>query len=137
MNGAASTAGRRWAARGGRVRGRVGCAALRLAIVTACFLGEAARCAAQARPADVAAPTPVTRLRGLYTTLTVSVGLVLIFVVASYLILRIGQRVSRSSAAPTRTTYVDAWSQYRLSDEQIAAATREPDDPQADGRPPA
>ncbi len=51
--------------------------------------------------------------------------LILFFVVGSYLLIRVGRLVTRKSVGGQPTEYVDAWSRYRLSDEQIDAATRE------------
>jgi len=67
----------------------------------------------------------VKRLVLLLTILLISCLLVLLFVVGSYLLIRIGRFV-RKPVAGKPTEYVDAWQQYRLTDEQIAAATAEP-----------
>lgn len=67
-------------------------------------------------------------LQGLFLTLL----LVGVFAVGSYVMIRIGRATTRKPAAdgPHRTEYVDAWSQYRVSDEQISEATGgSPEDP--------
>lgn len=53
----------------------------------------------------------------------------MVFIVGSYFMLQIGRRLrqrDREQAGPT--PYVDAWSSYRITDEQIAEYTREDDD---------
>ncbi|MFH1747385.1 MAG: hypothetical protein ABIG44_10120 [Planctomycetota bacterium] len=51
--------------------------------------------------------------------------LILFFVIGSYLLIRVGRMVTRKEVGGEPTEYVDAWSHYRLSDEQIEAATSE------------
>lgn len=58
--------------------------------------------------------------------MVVSVLLILIFVIGSYLLIRVGRSLTDHSGRGKPTEYVDAWSQYRISDEEIAAATSEP-----------
>jgi len=71
----------------------------------------------------------------LLTILLVSALLILLFVVGSYLLIRIGRLVAHNPLGGKPTPYVDAWSGYRLTDEQIAAATaeQEPHDDQGEG----
>lgn len=64
------------------------------------------------------------RLSGLLIILLISALLVLLFVIGSYLVIRIG-RIVRTPISGRPTPYVDAWSSYRVTDEQIAAATSE------------
>jgi hypothetical protein len=64
-------------------------------------------------------------LATLLTLLLISALLILLFVLGAYLIIRIGQFVARERVGGTPTAYVDAWQKYRLTDEQIAAATSE------------
>lgn len=52
--------------------------------------------------------------------------LLIVFLVATYFLLRAG-RIARAPIGGHPTTYVDAWKQYRVTDEQIAAATEEPE----------
>lgn len=68
-----------------------------------------------------------TRITVLLAILLISALLLLLFVIGCYLVIRIG-RVVRRPVAGAPTEYVDAWRQYRLTDEQIAAATDEPPD---------
>lgn len=70
-------------------------------------------------------------LATLLTLLLISALLVLLFVLGAYLVIRIGQFVARERVGGTPTAYVDAWQAYRLTDEQIAAATSE-DKPERD-----
>jgi hypothetical protein len=97
-----------------------------------------ARYATDALPEDPLAADPqaelqqVKRLILLLTILLISCLLILLFVVGSYLLIRVGRFV-RQPVAGKPTEYVDAWQQYRLTDEQIAAATAEP--PSSGGAP--
>ena len=75
---------------------------------------EAERLAADAR-----------RLATLLTLLLISALLILLFVLGAYLVIRVGQSVARERVGGEATTYVDAWQNYRLTDEQISAATEE------------
>ena len=54
-----------------------------------------------------------------------AVLLIMLFVIGSYLFMRIGREVSRKPVGGEPTEYSDAWSGYRVSDEEIAAATQE------------
>jgi len=51
---------------------------------------------------------------------------ILLFVIGAYLVIRVGQFVAREQVGGKTTAYVDAWQNYRLTDEQISAATEEP-----------
>ena len=61
----------------------------------------------------------------LLTIALVSALLILLFSVGAYLVIRAGQLVARERVGGEPTAYVDVWSRYRLSEEQIAAATDE------------
>lgn len=68
----------------------------------------------------------VTQLQ-LLMVLLGSTLVLLLFVVACYLMMRLGRAVSAPIAgAPTE--YVDVWQKYRLTEDQITAATMEDDD---------
>lgn len=72
------------------------------------------------------------------TILLISALLILLFVIGAYLLIRVGRIVARTRTrvGGKPTEYVDAWRSYRLTDEQIAAATRENGpEPPADERP--
>lgn len=75
----------------------------------------------------------LARLSAMLTILLISTLLILLFVIGCYLVMFVG-RVLRKPVADKPTNYVDAWRQYRLTDEEIAAATAEHprDDPQVD-----
>lgn len=77
------------------------------------------------------------QLTVLLTILLISALLILLFVVGSYLLIRVGRLLAKSTVGGKPTPYVDAWSSYRLTDEQIAAATAEqaPDDHTDNGPP--
>ncbi len=62
----------------------------------------------------------------LITILLISALLILVYVVGAYLLIWIGRLVARGSIGGKPTPYVDAWQQYRVTDEEIAAATQEP-----------
>lgn len=70
----------------------------------------------------------LTRLTVLLTILLISALLILLFVLGSYLLIRIGRIVQRPLGGKP-TEYVDAWSRHHVTDEQIAAATSEPEYP--------
>ncbi|HOO15690.1 MAG: hypothetical protein KBH81_07775 [Phycisphaerae bacterium] len=53
---------------------------------------------------------------------------ILAFAIGAYTFIGIGRAISRPTASGKPTKYVDAWSQYRISEEQIRAATEEVDD---------
>jgi len=59
------------------------------------------------------------------TILLISALLILLFVVGAYLLIRVGRMVARNPVGGKPTPYVDVWQSYRLTDEEIAAATRE------------
>jgi len=91
--------------------------------------------AAVSAPADVAAPDSESlhpdqhrRLTMLYLVLSTAAAGLLAFLVLSYMLMRILRRaLPRSETKPT--VYVDAWSNYRVTQEEIDAATSEPPDP--------
>lgn len=61
----------------------------------------------------------------LMTILLGAALLIIVFVIGAYLFIRIGQFVSEKPRPEQPTKYVDAWSQYRLTEEEIQAATDE------------
>jgi hypothetical protein len=76
------------------------------------------------------------RLVTLLTLLLISALFALLFVVGAYLVIRVGQFVAHDRVGGKTTAYVDAWQNYRLTDEQIAAATEErKPDRDSDDRP--
>lgn len=74
------------------------------------------------------------RLATLLTILLVSALLILLYIIGAYLVIRVGQAVSRQAVGGRPTRYVDAWAGYRLTDEEISAATTE--DHERDEPPP-
>ena len=94
---------------------------------------------------DPESPGEITgqHLRAELSILLAAILLILIFVVGSYLLIRIGRSVAQKRVGGKPTEYVDAWSRYRLTEEEIEAATREqppegqgPDQPDDDSAPP-
>lgn len=65
------------------------------------------------------------RMRSLYTTLTVTLLLLLAFVVGTYVMVRVGRAIVRRPRRREPTRYVDAWTGYRLSEQEIERATGE------------
>ena len=75
------------------------------------------------------------RISGLLIILLIAALLILLFVIGCYLVIRVGGFV-RTPLGGKPTKYVNAWQNYRLTDEQIAAATTEyPADDDADDPP--
>ncbi len=74
---------------------------------------------------------PERRLYGLVRVVAVSAAALTAFILGSYLMIRAGRAVLPRPGKQTVTQYTDAWSSYRLTREQIEAATREP--PQEEG----
>ena len=75
---------------------------------------------------DIEASEANVRRLTLMLSIVLASGLLLIlFLVGTYFLLRAG-RAARTPVGGTPTRYVDAWAQYRLTDEEIAAATAEP-----------
>jgi hypothetical protein len=75
----------------------------------------------------------------LMTASLAAILLLVLFMVAVYFVLRIGRQLRKTEVGGNASEYHDAWSEYRLSDEQIAAATSEPPDaesPPPDDQPP-
>lgn len=69
-----------------------------------------------------------TRLFIKLSILLVSVLLIMLFVIGSYLLIRVGRSVAGKPVGGSPTEYVDAWASYRITDEQIESATAETDD---------
>lgn len=73
------------------------------------------------RPASPAAataqPDSQTRLHALYATLTVSLTLVVLLIFGVLIIKQAGRRATEGRRRRQPTEYVDAWSNYRLSNE--------------------
>lgn len=72
-----------------------------------------------------AQPAAARQMRSLYTTLTVTLLLLLAFVVGTYVMVRVGRAIVRRPRRREPTRYVDAWTGYRLSEQEIERATGE------------
>jgi hypothetical protein len=94
------------------------------------FCGQAAAAQAnQVKPGGPDQPAPeaaaARRLRSLFGTLTITLLLVVVFVVGASVMIRAGRMVVQRPRRRKPTRYVDAWAGYRLSQEEIARATGE------------
>ena len=67
--------------------------------------------------------------------LLISALLILLFVLGAYLLINVGRLIARDRVGGKPTVYTDAWQNYRLTDEQISAATSEEPPPRGP-RPP-
>ena len=65
----------------------------------------------------------VQQLNALFRMLTHSFFIFLAFLLGSYLMVRIGRRVLHPTVSGKRSEYVDAWGNYRLSQEEIDTAS--------------
>lgn len=102
--------------------------ALLLTVCVATYLYVARRLGPQGPGGGRGEPTRDAisgELTMLLTLLLGSLLLILLFAIGAYLVLRAGRSLSRNQAGSRPTEYVDAWSKYRLSEEQIKAATDE------------
>jgi hypothetical protein len=87
----------------------------------------------------ISAPQPdprVQQLEALVRMLTLSFLLFLVFLVGSYLMVRIGRRLLHHAPFRGPSEYVDVWGNYRLTQDQIDAATREPEEQLPPDAPP-
>lgn len=73
-------------------------------------------------PADSAGES-IMKVRGMSTTLWVTFALASAFIVGSFVMVRAGRYFLDRSPMLPRTQYVDAWGRYRVSDDDIVAAT--------------
>jgi len=80
---------------------------------------------AEAAEQPAARAPDARRMRSLYTTLTVTLLLLLAFVVGTYVMVRVGRAIVRRPRRREPTRYVDAWTGYRLSEQEIERATDE------------
>lgn len=75
--------------------------------------------------AQSSAPISSGKLEALYGLLTVTFVVLLVFLLGAYAIVR-ARRIAPRSGQRSRTRYVDAWANYRVSPDAIDAATDEP-----------
>lgn len=78
----------------------------------------------------------VGRVAALYNSLTLTFVIFMIFLVGSFVLIRAGRFIRRVRSAPGPTVYVDAWSGYRMSAEEVAAALRRYEPDGESGEPP-
>jgi len=67
-------------------------------------------------------PAPIEQAKALLAMLTYSFLIFLAFLLGSYLILRLGRRLVGRPTPRRPSRYVDVWSSYRLTKEQIDTA---------------
>jgi hypothetical protein len=78
------------------------------------------------------------RLSAILAVLLMSLLAILAFLVGAYLLIRIGRALVQKRVGGEPTQYVDIWSRYRISEQQIDDLTRESsadDDDERDGPP--
>ena len=118
--------------------------ALLLTVCVAVYL-FLARALSPGTPGESVGDTALLMRGKLLVLLMVVLGailLILVFVIGSYALMRVGRSVSRKRVGGKPTEYSDAWSEYRLSQEQIDAVTGEqpgePDgtEPEDENEPP-
>lgn len=73
-------------------------------------------------------------VRGMSTTLWVTFALASAFIAGSFVMVRAGRYFLDRAPMLPRTQYVDAWGHYRVSDDDIAAATNSDRDEDDDDR---
>ncbi|MFN0137178.1 MAG: hypothetical protein ACKVS9_13800 [Phycisphaerae bacterium] len=93
--------------------------------------------AAVATSAAIADGESEAKARALVSSLVYSFLAFLVFLVGSFVMIRFGRMALARSSNRAATPYVDAWAQGRVTDEQIAEATRESDEQRPDGDKPA
>lgn len=81
-------------------------------------------------------PSTGHRIFAYTAILAVSVVLVVVFVIGSYVMIRAGRALLSAGGKREKTTYTDAWAAGRVSEEEIRRATREPDAEPTDEEPP-
>lgn len=74
----------------------------------------------------LSSPASRATLDAATTTLFITFVLLMLFLVGSFVMVRLGRAAVARRARAAKTEYVDAWSQARVTDEQIRAATDEP-----------
>jgi len=124
--------------RGPRLLGRIAVAIMLAALVLAACVGvylflerRVPPVAPYGQTGDLARETLRAQLTVLLAVLLAVSLVILVFAIGAYLLLRAGHAVSQERLGGRPSTYVDAWSRYRLTDEQISRATQErPDDAQ-------
>ena len=79
----------------------------------------------------------LAQLRGLVRVLVHSLVLFLVFLFGSYILVRIARLVATRHPEPAHKEYADAWSNYRLSQDEIdtAAAALDEEFPPDDDKP--
>jgi hypothetical protein len=76
------------------------------------------------RPSDAAAKQ---RAKALYGILTITALLAIAFLLGSSVMIRAGRALTARRRLRKQTEYIDAWSRYRLTDEQLREYGHAPD----------
>lgn len=87
------------------------------------------------RPPIELEPADVRRLGALLAVMLLATVAILAFVVGAYLVMRVGRNLLTRNVGGPPTPYVDAWAQYRLSDERIAELTDDDGPPRGGSGP--
>ncbi|MCH7872168.1 MAG: hypothetical protein IID33_10765 [Planctomycetes bacterium] len=88
-------------------------------------------------PPEAGGPDPTQRLKLLLALVLAAVLAILAFVVGAYLFIRLGRSLMEKPVSDGPTEFVDVWSQYRVSQEEIDAVDAVPDyDGEDDELPP-
>lgn len=88
-------------------------------------------------PPNVLSEGQMARLNALLQVLYFTLLLAAVFVIGAYVMTRLGRwAVRREPSDSTKTEYVDAWSRYRITDDEIRQAIDPPPDQAPDNRPP-
>ena len=80
-----------------------------------------------APPPEASGPDPTQRLKLVLALVLAAVLAILAFVVGAYLFIRLGRWLMEKPVSDGPTEFVDAWSSYRVSQEEIDAVGSAPD----------
>lgn len=78
-------------------------------------------------PPEAGGPDPTQRLKLLLALVLAAVLAILAFVVGAYLFIRLGRSLMEKPVSDGPTEFVDAWSSYRVTQEEIDAVDAVPD----------
>lgn len=88
------------------------------------------------RDAGAEPPTdPIQRLKLMLAAMLVAVLSIIGFLLGSYLVIRVGKSLLNRKIGGQPTTYVDAWSNYRLTEEEIDSVSEPGQDDENENGP--
>ena len=87
-------------------------------------------------PADSGGPDPMEKLQLVLAMVLVAVLAILAFVVGAYVFIRLGRSLMSRPLSDGPTEFVDAWSEYRVTQEEIDAVNGMFDDDGGDNSTP-